>query len=126
MKVRTPLFIPFLSFAGCLLMASGCFTASVVKDPGTLPPAVQAYEHLDFYRGGSDFKDTGICVRQGRIYTILPSVSYLRGWTKATIGSESVFFRRYHNKAGSSGTPSLGYSLNYLGSTSSSVSALRS
>jgi hypothetical protein len=123
MNVRTPLFIPFLYLAICLLLASGCSTASVIKDPGTLPPTVKAYKHLNFYRGGSDFKDTGIYVRQGQIYSILPSVSYLRGLTKVTIGSESIFFPRYHNKATSSGALSLGYNLNYLSSSSSSVSA---
>jgi hypothetical protein len=116
MKVRKLRFIPFLYCVSCLLLALGCSSASIIKDPANLPAILRAHKHITLYRGGLE-KDTGISIRQGEIYSIIPSDYSLMGLLRYKIDNEDMsFYPYYHNKATSSGTIYLGYSLQY-GST---------
>jgi hypothetical protein len=122
MKVRGLRFIPFLFCVSSLLMALGC-SSTLIKDSANLPPILRTHKRITFYRGGSDQKDTGIYVRQGEIYSLLPSIYYLRGLLRYKIGNEDIsFFPSYHNKATSSGTIYLGYPSQNFSSTFSHFS----
>ena len=112
MRVRKFRAIPFLYCVFCLLPALGCSFAPVLKDRGTLPSILRERKHITFYRGGADQKDTGIFVRQGEIYSLLPSVDYLMGHLRTKTGNEEMSMAAsYHNKVISSGTIHLAYPL---------------
>jgi Tfp pilus assembly protein PilN len=109
MKARKLLFIPFLYCVTCLLVALGCSSASIIKDPINLPAIVRVHKHITLYGGGSALKDTGISIRQGEIYSIIPSDYSLMGLLRYKIGNEDMsFYPYYHNKATSSGIIYLG------------------
>ena len=101
MKVRK---LVFFNFIFCLFFIIGCSSAPIIKDASRLPPIVKAYKHITLYRGGPHYKDTGIYVRKGDIYSILPRVYYFRSSLSVRIGEKDVtFFPSYHNKATSTG-----------------------
>lgn len=108
--IRKRLVIPFLCCAFHLLMLLGCSSTPIVKE--SLPSIVRAHKELTFYRGGSDEKDTGIQVREGDIYSILPSLNHLMGLIRYRIGSEEISMTAsFHNQVDSSGTLYLAYTL---------------
>jgi hypothetical protein len=63
MKVSKLLLIPFLYCSSFLVLALGCHSP-IIKDAGSLPTILRAHEHLFFYGGGADEKNTGITVRK--------------------------------------------------------------
>jgi len=121
-KVRKPLFLAFLHSAVGLLLASGCSTPSAVKDPGTLPSILREHKQVTFYRGLSEQKDTGISIRQGQVYSILPNAYYVGKATTVRIGGDVIPYPSYHNKAASSGTMHLEFNFNTFSHVVSSSS----
>jgi hypothetical protein len=107
MKVRKLRFIPFLYCVSCLLLALGCSSAPIIKDSTSLPAIVRVHKCITLYRGRSEVKNTGISVRQGEIYSIIPSDSSVIGVLRFKIGNElmTTFYPIFtHNRATSSGT----------------------
>lgn len=126
MKILMLRFIPFFYCASTLLLSWGCFSAPIINDSPNLPVILRAHKSFTFLKHGSrqtfstNLKDTGIFIRKGEIYSILPSVSYLSGMFTIKIGSQLIFYPSYHNKATVSGNLFLGFNFGYT--TSGTVS----
>jgi len=121
-KELKPFWVVLLFCMLYLLLGLGCSSAPLIIDPQNLPVLVRAHKHIVFYRGGSDKKDTGINIRQGEIYSIIPNGYYFRYGTSVRIGADYIPFPSYHNKATSSGTMSLGFNFSVFASNVSSMS----
>jgi hypothetical protein len=90
------------------LMGSGCSSTPVFTDAGNIPSVVRTYKHVSLYRGGREFTETGIHIKKGDLYSVLPSVYYYRNTLMVRIGQDDrVFSPFYHNRASSSGLMSL-------------------
>lgn len=120
-KDHKPFGIVLLFCTLFLLLGLGCSSAPLLNDTQALPASLRAYKHIVFYRGGANRRDTGITIRQGEIYSILPKENYIRFVSSVRIGTEDIYYPYYHNKATTSGAMSL--SLNFM-SMARSVSSM--
>jgi hypothetical protein len=85
------------------LLITGC-SKPILKMPESMPAVVKAYKHVTIYRPNRAFKETGIYIQKGELYSVLPSLYYFMSSLAIRIGQEDrIFSPFYHNKATSSG-----------------------
>jgi hypothetical protein len=70
-KNRKKLYPMFWWILFCLLIINGCFPASNLKMPESLPPVIRNYKHVTIPGGRAGMKSTGVYLKQGTIYTII-------------------------------------------------------